>query len=106
MGIEIIPNHADYRLMSSRVLDALAGYSEVNLFLRGIIPHMGFKSSIVYYARAERIAGSTHYPLGKMISFDLVFGFEETEAAAKMEEIREKVAEKYEGYKVSIILVI
>ena len=69
MGIEIIPNHADYRLMSSRVLDALAGYSEVNLFLRGIIPHMGFKSSIVYYTRAERVAGSTHYPLGKMLSF-------------------------------------
>ena len=68
MGIEIIPNHADYRLMSSRVLDALAGYSEVNLFLRGIIPHMGFKSSIVYYTRAERVAGSTHYPLGKMLS--------------------------------------
>jgi len=69
MGIEIIPNHADYRLMSSRVLDALAGYGEVNIFLRGIIPHMGFKSSVVYYARAERVAGSTHYPLGKMISF-------------------------------------
>ena len=69
MGIEIIPNHADYRLMSSRVIDALAGYGEVNLFLRGIIPHMGFKSSIVYYSRAERIAGTTHYPLGKMLSF-------------------------------------
>ena len=68
MGVEIIPNHADYRLMSSRVLDALAGYGEVNLFLRGIIPHMGFKSSVVYYSRAERIAGKTHYPLGKMIS--------------------------------------
>lgn len=68
MGIEIIPNHADYRLMSSRVLNALMGYGEVNLFLRGIIPHMGFKSSIVYYSRAERIAGKTHYPLGKMIS--------------------------------------
>lgn len=68
MGIEIIPNHADYRLMSSRVLDALAGYSEVNLFLRGIIPHMGFKSSTVYYSRAKRIAGTTHYPLGKMIA--------------------------------------
>lgn len=68
MGIEIIPNHADYRLMSSRVLDALAGYSEVNLFLRGIIPHMGFKSSIVYYSRAKRIAGSTHYPLKKMVA--------------------------------------
>ncbi len=68
MGVDIIPNHADYRLMSSRVLDALAGYGAVNLFLRGIIPHMGFKSSIVYYSRAERIAGKTHYPLGKMIS--------------------------------------
>lgn len=68
MGVDIIPNHADYRLMSSRVLDALAGYGEVNLFLRGIIPHMGFKSSIVYYSRAERIAGKTHYPLGKMVS--------------------------------------
>ena len=68
LGVEIIPNHADYRLMSSRVLDALAGYGEVNLFLRGIIPHMGFKSSVVYYSRAERIAGKTHYPLGKMIS--------------------------------------
>lgn len=68
MGVDIIPNHADYRLMSSRVLDALAGYGEVNLFLRGIIPQMGFKSSIVYYSRAERIAGKTHYPLGKMIS--------------------------------------
>ena len=68
LGVDIIPNHADYRLMSSRVLDALAGYGEVNLFLRGIIPHMGFKSSIVYYSRAERIAGKTHYPLGKMIS--------------------------------------
>ncbi len=68
MGIEIIPNHADYRLMSSRVLDALAGYGEVNLFLRGIIPHMGFKSSVVYYSRAKRIAGTTHYPLKKMAS--------------------------------------
>lgn len=68
MGIEIIPNHADYRLMSSRVLDALLGYTEVNLFLRGIIPHMGFKSSVVYYSRAKRIAGSTHYPLKKMVA--------------------------------------
>lgn len=69
MGVDIIPNHADYRLMSSRVLDALAGYNEVNIFLRGIIPHIGFKSSVVYYSRAERIAGTTHYPLGKMLSF-------------------------------------
>lgn len=68
MGIEIIPNHADYRLMSSRVLNALMGYTEVNLFLRGIIPHMGFKSSVVYYSRAKRIAGTTHYPLKKMVA--------------------------------------
>ena len=68
MGVEIIPDHADYRLMSSRVLDALEGYSEVNLFLRGIIPQLGFKQSVVYYSRAEREAGTTHYPLSKMVS--------------------------------------
>lgn len=66
MGVDIIPDHADYRLMSSRVLDALEGYSEVNLFLRGIIPQLGFKQSVVYYSRAEREAGETHYPLSKM----------------------------------------
>ena len=68
MGVDIIPDHADFRLMSSRVLDALEGYSEVNLFLRGIIPQLGFKQSVVYYARAEREAGKTHYPLSKMMS--------------------------------------
>lgn len=66
MGVEIIPDHADYRLMSARVLNALEGYSEVNLFLRGIIPQLGFKQSVVYYSRAEREAGTTHYPLSKM----------------------------------------
>ena len=66
MGVDIIPDHADFRLMSSRVLDALEGYGEVNLFLRGIIPQLGFKQSVVYYARAEREAGTTHYPLSKM----------------------------------------
>ena len=66
MGVDIIPDHADYRLMSARVLDALEGYSEVNLFLRGLIPQLGFKQSVVYYSRAEREAGSTHYPLSKM----------------------------------------
>jgi len=66
MGVDIIPDHADYRLMSSRVLDALEGYSEVNLFLRGLIPQLGFKQSVVYYSRAEREAGTTHYPLSKM----------------------------------------
>ena len=68
MGVDCIPDHADYRLMSSRVLDALEGYSETNLFLRGIIPQLGFKQSVVYYSRAEREAGTTHYPLSKMVS--------------------------------------
>ena len=68
MGVDIIPDHADYRLMSSRVLNALEGYGEVNLFLRGIIPQLGFKQSVVYYSRAEREAGTTHYPLSKMLS--------------------------------------
>lgn len=66
MGVGIIPDHADFRLMSARVLDALEGYGEVNLFLRGIIPQLGFKQSVVYYSRAEREAGTTHYPLSKM----------------------------------------
>ena len=68
MGVDIIPDHADYRLMSARVLNALEGYGEVNLFLRGIIPQLGFKHSFVYYSRAEREAGTTHYPLSKMLS--------------------------------------
>ena len=68
MGVDIIPDHADYRLMSARVLNALEGYGEVNLFLRGIIPQLGFKQSSVYYSRAEREAGTTHYPLSKMLS--------------------------------------
>ena len=68
MGVDCIPDHADYRLMSSRVLDALEGYNESNLFLRGIIPQLGFKQSVVYYSRAEREAGTTHYPLSKMVS--------------------------------------
>ena len=68
MGVDIIPDHADYRLMSARVLNALEGYGEVNLFLRGISPQLGFKQSYVYYSRAEREAGTTHYPLSKMLS--------------------------------------
>lgn len=66
MGVDIIPDHADYRLMSSRVLDALEGYGETNLFLRGLVPQLGFKQSVVYYSRSEREAGTTHYPLSKM----------------------------------------
>jgi len=71
MGIESISNHADYRLLSRRALDALAQFKEVNLFLRGIVPLLGFRSCSVYYVRAERFAGETKYPLKKMILFAL-----------------------------------
>lgn len=69
MGVDIVFNHADYRLMSKRVLDALENFEEVNLFLRGIVPLIGFKSSIVTYERNERYAGKSKYPLKKMLSF-------------------------------------
>lgn len=69
LGVDIIFNHADYRLMSKRTLDALSQFKEVNLFLRGIIPLIGFKSSIVVYERNERFAGESKYPLKKMLSF-------------------------------------
>jgi len=67
MGAEVVFNHADYRLISSRVLQEFANFHEVNLFLRGMIPLVGFKSTSVYYARAERMAGESHYPLKKML---------------------------------------
>lgn len=67
MGAEVVYNHADYRLISSRVLKEFANYKEVNLFLRGLIPLVGFKSTSVEYVRNERIAGESHYPLKKMI---------------------------------------
>lgn len=67
MGADVVYNHADYRLISNRVLKELAKFKEVNLFLRGLIPLVGFKSSQVYYERNERLAGETHYPLSKMI---------------------------------------
>ena len=67
MGCEVVFNHADYRLLSSRVLQELANYKEVNIFLRGMIPLVGFDSSCVYYEREERQAGETHYPLTKML---------------------------------------
>ncbi len=69
MGVEIVYNHADYRLMSKRAIEELAGYKEVNLFLRGIIPMIGFKTSTVEYERDKRFAGESKYPLKKMISF-------------------------------------
>lgn len=69
MGVEITYNHADYRLMSKRAVEALEDFREVNLFLRGIVPMIGFKSDIVTYERAARQAGESKYPLKKMISF-------------------------------------
>ena len=67
MGAEVVYNHADYRLISARVLREFANFKEVNLFLRGLIPLVGFKSTSVSYSRAERLAGESHYPLKKMI---------------------------------------
>ena len=69
LGVDIVYNHADYRLMSKRALDALEQYSEVNLFLRGIVPLIGFKWDTVEYERNERFAGKSKYPLKKMLSF-------------------------------------
>ena len=67
MGVDVVYNHADYRLISSRVLQEFANFKEVNLFLRGMIPLVGFKSTCVYYKRNERLAGESHYPLKKML---------------------------------------
>ena len=69
MGVDVVYNHADYRLMSRRALDGLSEYSEVNLFLRGIVPLIGYRSDYVYYDRHERFAGESKYPLKKMLSF-------------------------------------
>ena len=68
MGVDVVFNHADYRLVSARVLREFANFKEVNLFLRGMFPLVGFKSTSVYYERHERIAGSSHYPLKKMLA--------------------------------------
>ncbi len=69
LGVDIINNHADYRLISRRALEALSEYKEVNIFLRGLVKQLGFKSDIVYYERNERFAGQSKYPLKKMLSF-------------------------------------
>ncbi len=71
MGANVVYNHADYRLLSSRVIKELANFKEVNIFLRGMIPLVGFKSTCVYYERHERLAGESHYPLKKMLSLAL-----------------------------------
>lgn len=68
MGVEVVFNHADYRLISKRVLNEFENFKEVNLFLRGMVPLVGFSSTSVYYERNERIAGESHYPLSKMLS--------------------------------------
>lgn len=68
VGVEVVFNHADYRLLGRAVVEALREYGEVNLFLRGIIPQLGFKSDVVLYDRQERFAGESKYPLGKMLS--------------------------------------
>ena len=67
MGAEVVYNHADYRLMSARALQEFAKFKEVNLYLRGMVPLVGFKSTVVTYERHERIAGESHYPLSKML---------------------------------------
>ncbi|MGN0334364.1 MAG: glycosyltransferase family 2 protein [Lachnospiraceae bacterium] len=69
LGVEIVDNHADYRLMSKRAVEELLKFKEVNLFLRGIVPLVGFKSDKVYYERNERFAGESKYPLKKMLAF-------------------------------------
>ena len=69
MGANTVFNHADYRLLSKRALEGLAGFNEVNLFLRGIVPMIGYKSDVVFYERGERFAGESKYPLSKMLAF-------------------------------------
>ncbi len=69
MGVEMVYNHADYRLLSRRALEALLSFSEVNMFLRGMVPMLGFNTAIVEYERGERVAGESKYPLKKMIAF-------------------------------------
>lgn len=77
LGAETVKNHADYRLLSKKALDALSSFREVNLFLRGLVPLVGFKSDVVYYDRGSRLAGESKYPLKKMLSFaaDGLFSF-------------------------------
>jgi glycosyltransferase involved in cell wall biosynthesis len=71
LGVESVYNHADFRLLSRRAVDALKDFGEVNLFLRGIVPLIGFRSSVVYYSRSERVAGVSKYPLRKMLALAL-----------------------------------
>ena len=69
LGVEMVYNSADYRLLSRRALEALLSFGEVNMFLRGMVPLLGFRTAEVYYERGERVAGESKYPLKKMIAF-------------------------------------
>jgi len=69
LGVEMVYDHADYRLISRRALEGLAQFKEVNLFLRGMVPLLGFKTAEVYYERGERVAGESKYPFKKMVAF-------------------------------------
>ncbi len=69
LGVDLVYNHADYRLLSARALEALLSFGEVNMFLRGMVPLLGFRTAEVYYERGERVAGESKYPLKKMIAF-------------------------------------
>jgi polyisoprenyl-phosphate glycosyltransferase len=71
LGVSLVPNHADYRLMGRSAITSLGSYDEVNLFLRGIIPQLGYRSKSVYYDRGERVAGESKYPLRKMLALAL-----------------------------------
>jgi len=71
LGADVVYNHADYRLLSRKVMEELSAYSEVNLFLRGLVPLIGFQSDVVYYERFERVAGKSKYPFKKMLFFAL-----------------------------------
>ncbi|OXM13481.1 glycosyltransferase family 2 protein [Paenibacillus herberti] len=99
LGLRIVNNHADYRLMSRRSLDELARFTEVNLFLRGIVPMLGFQTGIVYYERLERAAGESKYPLKKMISFAL-----EGITSLSVKPIRMVTAAGFIVFAVSIIM--
>ena len=72
LGADIVFNHADYRLISTRVLESFADYKEVNIFLRGMVPLVGFPHDVVTYERHERLAGESHYPLSKMLALAFV----------------------------------
>jgi hypothetical protein len=69
LGVEMVYNHADYRLLSKRALQSLLSFGEVNMFLRGMVPMLGYKTAVVEYERGERVAGESKYPLKKMIAF-------------------------------------